>query len=300
MTVVHGHAESKYVTGSRLASSEGRDWNGILAECWRHAPGELGPVKPRDTEIAILIDGALRVRRRGDGRVQQHDAVPGTIWLCPAGVGEDMIHLHGNVRESLHLFLPASPLASGAFDEFDIDPAAVQLRYDGGFHDPLIEQIGLSIRQEMQSTDAGDRLLVESLTAALAVHILRQHSNLPQRLLAPQPAAGALAPHRLRRVCDYVEANLESGLGLEALAREACLSPHHFARAFKAAIGLPPHQFVTVRRVERAKSLLRNERLSLAAIALACGFSSQPHFTRIFNRIVGVTPGVYRARRRTS
>ena len=238
MTVVHGHAESKYVTGSRLASSEGRDWNGILAECWRHAPGELGPVKPRDTEIAILIDGALRVRRRGDGRVQQHDAVPGTIWLCPAGVAEDKIQLFGNVRESLHLFLPASPLVTGAFEEFEVDPAAVRLRYDGGFHDPLIEQIGLSIRRELQSTDTGDRLLVESLTAALAVQILRQHSNLPNRRPVLPLAVGALAAHRLRRVCDYIEANLGGELVLETLAREACLSPYHFARAFKVAMGV--------------------------------------------------------------
>lgn len=295
MTTVQGHAKDKYITGRQLASSFGRDWRGILVERWQHAPGILGPVKPRDTEVAILINGALRVTRRGDDKVQQHDAIPGTIWLCPAGIGEDMIHLSDHVGESLHLFLPASPLSTGALDEFDIDPATVQLRYDGGFHDPFIEQIALAIRHEMQTTDPGDRLMVESLTAALALQLFRHHSSLPQQRLTPRVTGGALAAHRLRRVRDYVEANLDLRLGLEALAKEACLSPYHFARAFKAAVGLPPHQFVTLRRVERAKVMLRDARLSLAEIALSCGFSSQAHFTRCFRQVVGATPGVYRA-----
>lgn len=294
MTAVQGNAKDKYVTGRQLASSFDR-WRGILAERWQHAPGTLGPVKPRDTEVAILMEGALRVTRRGDGKVQQHDAVPGTIWLCPAGIGEDMIHLSGHVGESLHLFLPVSPLSTGTLDEFDIDPAIVQLRYDGGFHDPFIEQIGLALRHEMRSTDPGDRLMAESLTAALALQLFRHHSNLPQQRLTPRVAGGTLAAHRLRRVRDYVEANLDRSLGLEALAKEVCLSPYHFARAFKAAVGLPPHQFVTIRRVERAKVMLRDTRLSLAETALACGFSSQAHFTRCFRQVVGVTPGVYRA-----
>jgi AraC family transcriptional regulator len=295
MTRLRSHGKAKYITGERLDSSHDRGWRGLLAERWRHEEGDLGEVRPRDTEIVVLIEGNLRVRRRGEGPVQLHEAAPGTVWLCPAGIREDMIHLYGDIRESLHMYLPAAPLSSTALQELDLDPDDLRLRYDGGFRDPLIEQIALAVRRELAEAGPGDRLLVESLSAALAVQILRNHSGRSAAALPLPAAAGALAPRRLGRVQDYVEANLDRELTLDALAGEACLSPHHFARAFKAATGTAPHRYVTERRVARAKRLLGESRLPLAEIALACGFSSQAHLTRRFKQATGITPGTYRA-----
>jgi len=67
-----------------------------------------------------------------------------------------------------------------------------------------------------------------------------------------------------------------------------------FARAFKAATGSAPHRYLTDRRIGRARALLAEGRLPLAEIAEVCGFSSQPHFTYWFKRLVGTTPGAYR------
>lgn len=100
---------------------------------------------------------------------------------------------------------------------------------------------------------------------------------------------------RLRAVLDYVETHLERNLTLSELAEEAGLSPWHFARAFKAAVGRAPHAYLNERRVSRARLLLADERLPLADIALACGYCSQPHFTRAFKEATGLTPGAYRA-----
>jgi len=72
----------------------------------------------------------------------------------------------------------------------------------------------------------------------------------------------------------------------------------HFARAFKAATGTPPHRYLTDRRIGRAETMIAEGRLSLAEIADVCGFSSQAHFTRWFKRIMGVTPGIYRMHRK--
>ena len=151
-----GHGRAKFTTGTRLGSSADRGWKGLLAERWRHAEGDLGEVQVRDTEVIVMLQGRLHVRRRGDGRLQRCDAVPGTVWLCPKGVYEDMIHLYGEVEESIHLFLPASPLSETALRELDIDPDKLDLHYDGGFHDPLIERIARAIHSEMVAAPAGD------------------------------------------------------------------------------------------------------------------------------------------------
>ena len=82
---------------------------------------------------------------------------------------------------------------------------------------------------------------------------------------------------------------------MKQLAAVARLSPYHFARQFKAATGLPPHQYVILRRVERAKQLLQTGGgFSLAEVAARAGFSDQSQFTHHFKRLVGVTPGQFR------
>src|ERR1700732_1914017 len=107
MSRILGHGKAKYTTGTCLDSSRERGWRGLLAERWHHSEGDLGEVLPRDTEVIVMLSGQLRVRRRGDGQLQRHDAVPGTVWLCPAGIREDMIHLYGEIQDSIHLYLPA-------------------------------------------------------------------------------------------------------------------------------------------------------------------------------------------------
>ncbi len=289
-----GHGRAKYTTGTLLGTSRGRGWGGLLAERWSHAEGDLGEIRPRDTEIVVMLRGRAHVRRRGDGRLQHHDAVPGTVWLCPAGIPEDMIRIYGEIPETVHVYLPAAPLAATAARELDVDPDKIGLHYDGGFRDPLIEQIARAVHSEMVDPAPGGKMLVETLASALGVHILRRHSNLAPTSPPPPAARGALDAARLRRVTDFIEAHLGEELTVEALAGQACLSPFHFARAFKAATGSAPHRYLTDRRIGRARALVAEGRLPLAEIAGICGFSSQPHLTYWFKRIVGTTPGAYR------
>jgi AraC family transcriptional regulator len=96
-------------------------------------------------------------------------------------------------------------------------------------------------------------------------------------------------------VVEYIEEHLEAGPSLEQLAAVAHLSVYHFARQFKAATGLPPHQYVILRRVERARQLLQTgSDFSLAEVAASAGFSDQSQFSHHFKRLVGVTPRQFR------
>ena len=286
-----GIGRAKYTTGTRLGTSVDCGWKGLLAERWRHSEGDLGEAQPRDTEVIVMLRGRLHVRRRGDGRLQHHYAVPGTVWICPAGIGEDMIHLYGEVEESLHLYIPTLPLSETALQELEIDPDKIRLRYDGGFLDPLIYQFARAVHAEMLEAAPAARMLIEALAMALRVHILRQHANLVPASTSLPSVCGALDLRRLQRVTEFIDAHVGKDLTIEALANQACLSPFHFARAFKAATGTAPHRYLTGRRIEYAKKLIAEDQLPIGAIADICGFSSQAHLTRWFKRIVGVTPG---------
>src|SRR5262249_55448460 len=112
---------------------------------------------------------------------------------------------------------------------------------------------------------------------------------------------GALPRGKLRAVVAYIEEHLDAGLTLAQLAAAAHLSPYHFARQFKAATGVPPHQYVIARRVARAQQLLHPDRdLSLAEIAVRVGFADQSQFSHHFKRVVGVTPSASEAPRSRS
>ena len=148
-----------------------------------------------------------------------------------------------------------------------------------------------AVDAEMTAGGAGGSLAAESLANVLAVHLIRH-------VLAPrQPARrrdGTLPRARLRAVAEYVEEHLDAGLTLEQMAAAAHLSVYHFARQFKTATGLPPHQYVILRRVERAKVLLQGGDLSLAEVAAGAGFTDQSKFSHHFKRLVGVSPRHFR------
>jgi len=100
-----------------------------------------------------------------------------------------------------------------------------------------------------------------------------------------------------RRVLELVDAHLGSNVSVQFLAREAGLSPAHFARAFKETMGVAPHRYLLHLRLERSRRMLDAENASLADIAQRAGFADQAHFTRFFKREYGVTPGIVLKRR---
>lgn len=112
---------------------------------------------------------------------------------------------------------------------------------------------------------------------------------------------GGLAPWQVRRVTEYIEANLASTIRLQDLARVARLSHSHFCRAFKESVGHPAHAYVMRRRVQRAQGLMLGTVDSLSQIAAQCGMADQAHFCKLFRRLVGESPNAWRrARRQTA
>ena len=156
------------------------------------------------------------------------------------------------------------------------------------FADPLLARL-LSTLVEEIGQNRIDRLLADSLMTALAMRVAQRFG------LSATARLPDLPPSRIRRVIEYIDAHLEQELTLTELAGVACLSPAHFSRSFKQAIGAGPQRYTVQRRIERAKALLRRSDEPLAAIAAATGFADQSHFTTMFRREIGVTPGRFRS-----
>jgi AraC-like DNA-binding protein len=115
--------------------------------------------------------------------------------------------------------------------------------------------------------------------------------------LSPETTArprAALAPHRVNAVTAYIDEHLAESVGVRRLAQVVNMSPFHFARMFKGALGVPPHAYITNARMERAKRLLATSELPLREVATTVGYQTQAHFTGVFHKHVGVTPRTYR------
>jgi AraC family transcriptional regulator len=196
-------------------------------------------------------------------------------------------------KDQLHISLEPGLVARVAAEAFDLDPARLTVPPLDGLELPHLRAAMAAVGAELASDGLGGPLAAESLANVLAVHLIRH-------ILAPrQPARrrdGTLPRARLRAVFEYIEEHLDAGPTLAQLAAIARLSPNYFVWQFKRATGLPPHQYVIARRVERAKVLLQGSDFSLAEVATHAGFCDQSQFSRHFKRLVGITPGQFRTR----
>jgi AraC family transcriptional regulator len=242
---------------------------------------------PANTNHTLILFAhpAEELELRYEGVKRQTPPPAGSISLVPAGCPTRW-RFSGH-KESLHIDLEPG-LVGRVAESFDLDPARLTVPPLDGLDLPHLRTAMLAVDAELTAGGIGGRLVAESLANVMAVQLLRHFA--PASVTTPPPG-GVLPREKLRAVVDYIHAHLGAEVSLDELAAVAHLSPYHFARLFKNSTGLPPHQYVIARRVERAKELLRGRvRPALAEVAAEVGFADQSHFTRHFRRLVGVTP----------
>jgi AraC family transcriptional regulator len=221
----------------------------------------------------------------------------GAIWLSPIGVGDNEVAITAPIPKAMHLYLPAT-LFRRLSDDFNLPTApAHSIRYVAGIRDEVIHQTALSILSEMTSETAAGRMYVETASLMLAARLIHKYCDCGSSTLTT-PDAHPLDHVRLRRVLDYISANIDDDITLADLARVGGQSPFHFARKFTLAMGVSPKRYVSRMRLDKAMAELAAGRLPLAQIAHNAGFSSQASFTRAFRRATSMTPQEYRRRRR--
>ncbi len=240
---------------------------------------------PSNQHLISMHTGApVRAWCRCEGQSQGRLQSAGDLDIVPAGASGVW---RDDSSATILLLRLAPELLRHTAGELGLNPDRIDLYPRLQLRDARIEHLAWALKTEREDNYAGGRLYAESLGTALAVQLLRAHSrSFPAALAAGQ----GLPPRRLRRVIDFIEANLGRNPGLAELAAQSGYGVSQFKLLFRQSTGLPPHQYLLRRRVERARELLLQGRLEASRIALDTGFAHQSHMARCMRRLLGVTP----------
>jgi AraC family transcriptional regulator len=261
-------------------------WRGISFGYMCQPAHEVPEVStPRWHSVAIFTHGArvIHADRKLDGRRQRDAVVGGDIVINPVNVSQAAAW----DAEGDFIILGIEPdIFSRAVDD-SAEAGQVELLPHFSTPDPLVYQIGLALKNALESNPSGSRLYAETMVNALSVHLMQHYSTQKPNL---QEYTNGLSQRKLRQVIEYINAHLEEDLGLTELAALVHMSPHYFSLLFKQSTGMTPHKYVIRTRVERAKKLLLKGEMTISEIAQSVGFASQSHLNFHTKRLLGVTP----------
>jgi AraC family transcriptional regulator len=280
-------ALSQIPSSTPILSSSKTTWNGICVDHLLHPAGGMSECCLPDYTISIHIGSPIELEQVADGQRISDRRSHGDIILSPP-------NLHRRLcwdREAELLILRLEPtFFTHAADKFG-DSNCIQVAPQMKLCDPLIQQIGLALKAELEEGCPSSPLYGESLGTALIVHLLKQHSTSKPNI---RDYEDGLPKRKLNQALEYINSHLDQEIRLADIAEAVGISQYYFSRLFKQSTGLTPHQYLVRRRLEKAKILLTSTDLAIAQIAQQIGFASQSHFTTLFRKHTGVTPKAYR------
>jgi AraC family transcriptional regulator len=158
-----------------------------------------------------------------------------------------------------------------------------------GISDPRLSALFETLRIENELGYPTGRLFIDSVEQAVSSYLIQSHSGNVSNFYK-----GGMSPTVARRMVEYIENNLAEDLSIADLAEIAEMSPSHFSRNFRSSFRVTPHEFIVRMRVEFSKELLRDNSHTILDAAQLSGFKTQQHFSRVFAKAVGVSPGRFK------
>jgi AraC family transcriptional regulator len=286
--VRQGEEYVELAPGAPTLSSASSPWEGVLLERHAHGPHSTDRHQHLSHFVCLHLSEPVPIVWQSQGKHGKKFIESGSILLVSRG-NEDSISFTKAVRRIL-LNLEAT-LLQQAFPEGDTG-RDVEFIDQWGVPDPQVEYILRALEADLEAGIPAGRLFGESLLCALAMHLQTRYAVILPAI--PKPRHG-LPRARLSKVVEYIEAHIDRDIALTDLAATVGMSAHYFSELFKQSVHFSPHQYVLRRRIERARKLLNDPAITVFEAAIRSGFTDQSHFTKIFRRIVGVTPTAYRA-----
>jgi AraC family transcriptional regulator len=270
-------------SGSRISlrSSAGLGWQGFGAELVSVAAGVHRIPALQHHRVGIHVGTPVKARCLCNERRHVRLQSPGDTDVIPAGVDGQWADETSCTIFSVWF---ADAFAQRTLEQMDLRGNRAEIRPQFQMRDPRFQHLAWALRAELEADDASDPLYAESLATAMIVRLLEEAPALEGK------RSKRLAPRTAARVVEFIEGNLDQRLTLAELAALADLSVPHFKVLFRETLGMPVHQYVVQRRVERARALLLQGRLSASQVALETGFAHQSHMAHWMNRLLGMTP----------
>ena len=263
-------------------------WSWFSAEIVRIQPTELEfRVKGDDAAYLALHDAV-----RSDGETSINGGSRSTLTdvrdkltFAPIGSSvEGWNCFKGRVSSVFAVHLAPATSDHDANDISNVPPSLY-------FENTKLKATLQKLQSVLDGSGINDRAYAETLGLLLLWEI--RHAADPQ-FSQLKPIRGGLTALQLRRIKEFVDVHISKGIGICELARLVGLSQFHFIRAFKHSVGLSPYQYVLSERISVAKELLSQRDRSIADVALAVGFSDASQLSRVFRKLVGVTPAAFR------
>jgi AraC family transcriptional regulator len=243
-----------------------------------------------DHVLGLHISGRHRLRQEIEGQVIERISEPGATSLIPANQ-KVTTEASGPLCAAV-LFVPHAFLSRVIAEHWEADPRNVEIVRQTAVRDSVVKSVVTNLVLEEQRGSPSGHLYAESACEFLAHHIVHMYSSLAAH---PPRRSGGLPAHALNRILDYVEENLAQRIALQQLSALAGVSARHFERAFRQAVGVPPHEYVLQRRIDSAQHLLLSRsKFTVGEIAARVGFSSSSHLAHAFRRNTGYSPTAYR------
>ena len=270
-------------SGSRtsLRSSAGLGWNGFGAELVSVAAGVHRIPALQHHRVGIHVGTPVKARCLCNERRHVRLQSPGDTDVIPAGLDGQWADESSCTIFSVWF---ADAFARRTLEQMELRGNRAEIRPQFQMRDPRFQHLAWALRAELEADDASDPLYAESLATAMIVRLLEEAPPLEGK------RSKRLAARTAARVVEFIEGNLDQRLTLAELAALADLSVPHFKVLFRETLGVPVHQYVVQRRVERARALLLQGALSASQVALETGFAHQSHMARWMGRVLGVTP----------
>lgn len=237
--------------------------------------------------ISVTLRGPLLIEAQLGGAKVKARVLPGQSMIMAAG--RSNIWRWDQPTEEAHVFLHADFLLSVAADTGN---GRAEISDRMAFTDMSLRNTILALTEEMTRFGSISTIFFDMAAELLARRVLLRHCQEHRNGAAGKH--GALTARQLRRVLSLIDDRLAEDISLDDLASAAGLSRFHFVRAFKAAVGKPPHRWLVGLRIERAKELLVRRNMTIIDVAALVGFDSQSHFGQVFLDHVGVTPREWR------
>ena len=245
---------------------------------------------PLDQHYVVMhLGGPKHVTRRRDGAPQSTIVEEGSLTLVPAGTA--FVWRTSGPIAFAHLYIRPDQLGAIRSREDRSGGSGASLVEGVGRCDPQLQLLYGRMLKAIEPSAPTGSLLLDSLLESFLVRLTQIHMS--HSMVVHSRSQAMLAPHRLRRVFDFIEANLSRDVTLADLSDAAGSSQFHFSRAFHIAAGCSPYQYLLSRRIQYAKVLLLATSEPLEVVSLKCGFRNKRHFAVAFKRIVGVGPKRY-------